>query len=171
MARCPGQGLHTGAIKWQSTPHAAQMRPQTERGCETVTYTHVIRWHSHSLLNAQEHMESRAGKLQVAGPSALQGEAGRGVACRLRPEANQAGPLPPHTHPRGLGISSTRKYSTSFPTPISTQGSHEGLKTQGGSRKGRQREGKKTKPSKEKYPRAPDLRAARILHKWSKVST
>ena len=50
MGQCPGQGLHTGASKWQSTPPSVHTRSQTERGCKTVTCTHVIRRHSPSLL-------------------------------------------------------------------------------------------------------------------------
>lgn len=167
MGRCPGQGQHTGASKWQSTPPSAHTRSQTERGCETVTCTHVIRRHSPSLLRTQEHMQSRPSEHQVAGPWALQGEAGGwGAACRLRREAKPAGP-PPATPTQGAWGSAPHANIPPARLYLSPPwGSHEGLKTQGGRRKERRRGGKKTKLSKEKYPRA-----ARVLHQWPRDLT
>lgn len=63
----------------------------------------------------------------MAGPGALQGEAGGWASARrLRREAKPAGP-PPATPTQGvLGISSTSKYSTCSPLPVSTPGKPRG---------------------------------------------
>lgn len=156
----PGRGLHTGAVKEPSTQRWAQRRPQTEVGFAT---SHVCT-HSGGILvfsSMHKSMQSRTSKHQVAGPLVPQGDTGRGGAGQLRPEPRLLDHKH-HSHPRGLRISSAHEYVPGSPAPVSTRAVERGLKTQGGSAKGRQREGKKTKLSKLKFPVAPDRKAAKV---------
>ena len=81
-------------------------------------------------------MHSRPYEHQVAGPWALQGEAGGwATACRLRKGAKPAGP-PPATPTQGVWGSAPHANIPPARLYLSPpQESHKGLKTQGGWRK------------------------------------
>lgn len=169
MGRC--QGGASTRVLLRSHPPSAGLRGDRKQKW-ALQRSHVCT-HSGGILvfsSMHKSMQSRTSKHQVAGPLVPQGDAGRGGAGQLRPEPRLLDHKH-HSHPRGLRISSAHEYVPGSPAPVSTRAVERGLKTQGGSAKGRQREGKKTKLSKLKFPVAPDRKAAKVLHEQSRVFT
>ena len=146
MGRCPGQGLHTGASKWQSTPPSVHTRSQTERGCKTVTCTHVIRRHSPSLLGHKN--TCRAALVSTRWPAPGPSRERRVGGPQPADSEERPSQLDHHQpHPRN-GFWGSAPHANIPPARLylsPPQGSHEGLKTQGGWKKERRRRGKKTK--------------------------
>lgn len=83
-------------------------------------------------------------------PPAPGGWQGRVWPAELRPMAMQPGPQSPHRPTEGLGSWLHIQTLHRFPSTCFPPGSQEEFKTQGRQRQRRQREGKKTKLSKEK---------------------